>query len=353
MKLFIRVTTTLGLLLFVWGCSQSYKANNSSPYDNNPFFKNPQVRAAGFERNEFFAAMTWLDGFYKEPDGLMRPNGLSLNGRPDFEGIAAWIFDVYLAARWSGDTPDSAKQQVISSIQHTDEWAQKHPGKPPLKVPVIRTGSNQNRPEFLDIMNRLDRYYAAPEGLMRPQGLSIGGKPDFEGIATWIFDIYLNSRQQRNSVEDSWNRVVQAIEVSDEWRAKHPGVGPREGCFPLLLHRQGEPAILAAAELVRSQHPEFFVANASREVGYKMMTRMINILRHNGVEVVRALSNSRLPPTDFYRWGSDALALRAGNGWKIYDVYDGWPYPAKPHILDHGLGEAEATADLIQMGGCQ
>jgi hypothetical protein len=37
--------------------------------------------------------------------------------------------------------------------------------------------------EFHQAMLKLHAYYAAPEGLQRPNGLSIDGAPDFPGIA--------------------------------------------------------------------------------------------------------------------------------------------------------------------------
>jgi hypothetical protein len=55
-----------------------------------------------FDRNDFLAAMNRLHEHYKTPEGLQRPNGLSIDGNPDFVGIAAWIFDVYLSCRASG-----------------------------------------------------------------------------------------------------------------------------------------------------------------------------------------------------------------------------------------------------------
>ena len=50
-------------------------------------------------------------------------------------------------------------------------------------------------------MQRLDDFYRAPEGLQRPEGLSINEAPDFEGIAAWIFDVYLNARLAGRSIE--------------------------------------------------------------------------------------------------------------------------------------------------------
>jgi len=59
-------------------------------------------------RDEFFAALKWLDGVYREQMG--RPAGV------DLEGIAAHIFDVYLTERSHGSSPDRAKQRVVDQI---------------------------------------------------------------------------------------------------------------------------------------------------------------------------------------------------------------------------------------------
>ena len=67
-----------------------------------------------------------LDAFYAAPEGLQRPNGLSISGGPDFLGIAAWIFDVYLSERLSGGSPTVAWTRVVNAIQDTQEWKSKH-----------------------------------------------------------------------------------------------------------------------------------------------------------------------------------------------------------------------------------
>jgi hypothetical protein len=71
------------------------------------------------------------------------------------------------------------------------------------------------------VLQRLDAFYAAPEGLRRPNGLSISGGPDFLGIATWVFDVYLNERLRGASANASWVRVINAIQATDEWKSKH------------------------------------------------------------------------------------------------------------------------------------
>ena len=50
---------------------------------------------------------------------------------------------------------------------------------------------------------------------------SIAGGPDFAGIATWIFDIYLNERLRGISANAAWTVTENAIRATDEWRSKH------------------------------------------------------------------------------------------------------------------------------------
>jgi hypothetical protein len=50
----------------------------------------------------------------------------SRSGGPDFLGIAAWVFDVYLNERLRGTSPNAAWQILENSIRATDEWRSKH-----------------------------------------------------------------------------------------------------------------------------------------------------------------------------------------------------------------------------------
>jgi hypothetical protein len=153
--------------------------------------------------------------------GLQRPQGLSIESRPDFLGIAQWIFDIYLPARSGGFSAQGAFDIVVAAITRTDEWRQKNPGRAPLTPAGFRAAVSLNRNEFLDVLNRLDRFYSAPEGLQRPNGLSISGGPDFLGIATWIFDIYLAERLNGISPNGAWTITENAIRATNEWRSKH------------------------------------------------------------------------------------------------------------------------------------
>lgn len=174
-----------------------------------------------FDRADLLLAMERLHAFYMSRYGLQRPQGLSIDGRPDFLGIAQWIFDIYLAARSGGFSAEGAFDIVIAAITQSDEWRQKNPGHMPLTPASFRPFISFNRDEFLDVLNRLDTFYREPEGLQRPDGLSIAGGPDFLGIATWIFDIYLNNRLLGASPTASWQLVENAIRSTDEWRRKH------------------------------------------------------------------------------------------------------------------------------------
>lgn len=175
-----------------------------------------------FDRSDFLAAMQRLDAFYKAPEGLQRPNGLSVGGSPDFLGIAAWIFDVYLTCRSAGRTRDGAWAEVVAWITQSGEWQGRHPGEAPTAPQGCAASPQFDRTEFLQAMQRLDAFYKAPEGLQRPDGLSIGGGPDFPGIAAWIFDAYLNARHAGRSAVESWNEVIRSVQASEEWRTKHP-----------------------------------------------------------------------------------------------------------------------------------
>lgn len=174
-----------------------------------------------FDRTDFLDAMERLDAYYRSPLGLMRPNGLSIDGRPDFLGIATWIFDIYLAGRSSGMSADMSFGCVVADISQSAEWRGKHPTWTPGTRGRINASVSFDRNEFLNVLNQLDTFYSAREGLQRANGLSISGGPDFLGIATWVFDVYLNARLSGVSAAASWSRVQDAIRATDEWRSKH------------------------------------------------------------------------------------------------------------------------------------
>jgi Astacin (Peptidase family M12A) len=174
-----------------------------------------------FDRADLLLAMERLHAFYMSRYGLHRPQGLSINGRPDFVGIAQWLFDIYLGARSRGFSAEGAFDIVIAAITRSDEWRQRNPGRTPLTPSGFQPYVSFNRDEFLDVLNRLDGFYRAPDGLQRAEGLSIAGGPDFLGIAAWVFDIYLNERLRGTSPTAAWVVLENSIRATDEWRRKH------------------------------------------------------------------------------------------------------------------------------------
>lgn len=87
------------------------------------------------ERGEMMQAGELLHRFYKAPEGLQRPLGLwkpesaSSVAQPDWEGIGAWLFDVYLKARVAGKNATEAFEEMTRQIRASDEWKSKHPGE--------------------------------------------------------------------------------------------------------------------------------------------------------------------------------------------------------------------------------
>jgi hypothetical protein len=169
--------------------------------------------------------MSAINAYYLAPAGLNRSNGLSLNGRPDFLGLAAWFFDVYVNTRYAGYEELESRFNVMANITQTDEWRVKNPQRLSAVPFAIGNALPFDRSELLAVMERLDRYYSAPEGLQRPNGLSLNGQPDFLGIAAWIVDIYMGRRLDGRSPDEAWSAVVREIQQTDEWKQKHPGGG--------------------------------------------------------------------------------------------------------------------------------
>ena len=90
---------------------------------------------------------------------------------------------------------------------------------PPIDPPKL---PRLDRGEFYQEMQELDRYYTSDEGLHRANGLSKDGKPDFEGLAAWIFDIYLNARLAGISAQVARELYKAEIRKSGEWKGIHP-----------------------------------------------------------------------------------------------------------------------------------
>jgi hypothetical protein len=90
--------------------------------------KSSMVNSLTEQGAELQRTMTWLNDYYKAPDGLRRPGGLWIDGHPDYEGLTVWVFTVYLPHRLRGDTEEQSRQAVVDAIKQSEEWQVKHKG---------------------------------------------------------------------------------------------------------------------------------------------------------------------------------------------------------------------------------
>jgi len=90
-------------------------------------------------RDDLIRAGEWLHEYYKSEDGLQRPDGLWIDGHPDWEGVGAWLLDVYVTLRERGQSDAQAKDAIVAEIRKSDEWRTKHPFEPgPRPAPSPR-----------------------------------------------------------------------------------------------------------------------------------------------------------------------------------------------------------------------
>jgi hypothetical protein len=174
-------------------------------------------------RDEALGAMAAINAYYIAPGGLNRTNGLSLNNKPDFLGLAAWFFDVYVNTRFAGYDLIESRYNVMANITQSEEWRFKHAGVTPARPFAIGNALPFDRSELLAILERLDSYYSSTEGLQRPEGMSLNGQPDFLSVAAWVADVYMGKRLGGWPKELAWQEVIRQIQLTDEWRRKHPG----------------------------------------------------------------------------------------------------------------------------------
>jgi hypothetical protein len=116
------VIVALGVLvLYQWSTVRSLQAELA---DRGRVLR--ECRQAMPTRSELTSAAQWLHEYYQSQEGLQRPQGLSIDNRPDFEGVAAWILDSYVWARAEGAGEEEARQRIVQAIQGSDEWKAKH-----------------------------------------------------------------------------------------------------------------------------------------------------------------------------------------------------------------------------------
>jgi hypothetical protein len=78
--------------------------------------------------DEVERALTWLDEYFRAPEGLGRPNGLCRAGTLDAGDVTGWLFDTYLRLRTEGDSEGMAREKVLEQLRASEEWHTAHAG---------------------------------------------------------------------------------------------------------------------------------------------------------------------------------------------------------------------------------
>ena len=175
-----------------------------------------------FDRADLLLAMERLHAFYMSRYGLQRPQGLSIDGRPDFLGIAQWIFDIYLAARSGGFSAEGAFDIVIAAITQTDEWRR--------RTPDARRSRRASLPRGDQLQSRRVSRGAEPARsvLCGARGAA-AARTDCRLRAVRIFSASRRGSSISTSTSGcaaaqptaAWAITENAIRATDEWRRKH------------------------------------------------------------------------------------------------------------------------------------
>jgi hypothetical protein len=91
-------------------------------------------------------------------------------------------------------------------------------------------------------------------------------------------------------------------------------------------------AVKSAAQWVKDHYPDLMARAADRQVDKDIMTKVIGILRANGLDATRVVNHPDRPQTDGFRYGSDAVTL----GGRVWDVFGGMGETNTPQALDDG-----------------
>ena len=86
---------------------------------------------------------------------------------------------------------------AVAGVTQSLEWQHANPA-------AFQPAVSVDDQEFVRVMERLDRFFRASDGLIRIEGLAPSGGPDFQALATWVFDVYLSERLRGISPAASW-----------------------------------------------------------------------------------------------------------------------------------------------------
>ena len=191
----------LGLVTDDWRTLAALYAAQLQPEMNSVPTELPRFQ---FDRTEMALAIERLHALFLSTSGMHRNTGLVVEGRVDFTSIAHWILDVYIGARSQGWNTDDAFAIVLAGVTQSLEWQHANPNRVPLVPAAFQPAVSVDDQEFVRVMERLDRFFRASDGLNRIEGLAPSGGPDFQALATWVFDVYLSERLRGISPAASW-----------------------------------------------------------------------------------------------------------------------------------------------------
>jgi hypothetical protein len=138
------------------------------------------------------------------------------------QGHRCWVVDVIKDAGLP--TAKAVWQAFSDPVASTGAWVhpmgvmlEPEPPEPPKPSPPPPPAITKGEAHAL--LNALNAFYAAPEGLQRPGGLVIydgEGRAiaDTEAMAQWFYQLVV----ERVPLQD----VITQIKGSHEWRSKHP-----------------------------------------------------------------------------------------------------------------------------------
>lgn len=98
------------------------------------------------------------------------------------------------------------------------------PDAPATPTPVPETPTMKTRDQFFAEFERVNKFYAAEDGLQRSGGMVIDGAADVVAMRQWGYDLMAGATA---------DQIIASIKQSEEWKTKHPSQ-PQEPSSPFL-----------------------------------------------------------------------------------------------------------------------
>ena len=289
-------------------------------------------------RDEWRSAGEWLQDIYRTE--LLRPEGLWIDGHPDFEGIAAWLLDTYMGARDRGTPVDQARADVLRQIRASDEWRQKHAGETtttprPGPGPSVEPESGRLRAQGLELVTEDGRPWFGVGVTAFPLGQTWldRGEAGVAPFADWM----VRSGVQFARTAGCYNGGIGRFIPSDYgaryipgWRALGEYFRARKLRLKLTMYCDMQTPELASVDQAArwreltealAEYADVFIVDGGNEVD-KNAVRWQELARPSLLASRGSPLSDGTPP-----WSEDAPP------WDIFDAHDArndtWPKAAK------------------------